>query len=219
MMCLISIMAFSQSAEISGRVTNEEGEGVPFANVSLKSDGEIVRVVPTDMDGYYVMKPVTPGEYSLSISTIEYSDMNYEEIVVSNGQIRTLNVKMGIAMMDEFVVSGTRHDIINTGFAGEVDVIDYREIEKLPLDPADVPALTAGAYQSDAGRPIQFRGARPEATQYMIDGMRIVGNNPYILRNSVDQMQIYTGGIPAKYGDATGGVVVIETKGYKLKMY
>jgi hypothetical protein len=27
-------------------------------------------------------------------------------------------------------------------------------------------------------------------------------------------MVIYTGGIPAKYGDTMGGVVVLETKGY-----
>ena len=27
-------------------------------------------------------------------------------------------------------------------------------------------------------------------------------------------LEAYTGGIPAKYGDTTGGVVVLETKGY-----
>jgi len=29
---------------------------------------------------------------------------------------------------------------------------------------------------------------------------------------------VYTGGVPAKYGDCTGGVVVIETKNY-LSLY
>jgi hypothetical protein len=27
-------------------------------------------------------------------------------------------------------------------------------------------------------------------------------------------MQVYTGGVPAKYGDTTGGVIVVETKSY-----
>lgn len=218
-MSLLTLTAMAQSGELIGRVTNNEGEPVPFANVSLKVGEELVRVVQTDLEGYYTMKPVSPGEYDVVVSTVEYSEYKFSDVRVSNGQIVTLNAKMGVIMLEGGVVDVPRIPIINTGFAGEVDVIDYREIEKLPLDPADVPALTPGAYQSDAGRPIQFRGARPDATQYMIDGMRIIGNDPYIIRNSVDQMQMFTGGIPAKYGDFTGGVIVIETKGYKLKMY
>ena len=31
---------------------------------------------------------------------------------------------------------------------------------------------------------------------------------------AVQGLEAYTGGIPAKYGDTTGGVVVLETKGY-----
>lgn len=112
-----------------------------------------------------------------------------------------------------------KDELINDGFAIIIDVLGSDKIQGLPLAPADVPALSAGAYQSDSGKPTQFRGARADATLYMIDGMRIIGNNPYLIRNSIDEMQIYTGGVPAKYGDVTGGVIVIETKGYKLKMY
>ena len=32
---------------------------------------------------------------------------------------------------------------------------------------------------------------------------------------SIDQVSLLTGGIPAKYGDATGGIVEITTRGYK----
>jgi hypothetical protein len=32
-------------------------------------------------------------------------------------------------------------------------------------------------------------------------------------------MSIYTGGLPAKYGDTTGGVIVIETKSYLEDYY
>ena len=218
-MSLLALTSLAQSGELTGRVTNEDGEAVPFANVTLKSNGEIVRVTPTDDEGYYTMKPVAPGEYDVIVSNISYTDRKIKGVSISNGQIYTLNTVMGVNLLDETVIEEYRTAIINTGFAGEVDVIDHTSIEKMPIDPADVPALTPGAYQPDPGRPIQFRGARPDATLYMIDGMRIIGIDPYLIRNSVDQMQIYTGGIPAKYGDATGGVVVIETKGYKLKMY
>ena len=31
---------------------------------------------------------------------------------------------------------------------------------------------------------------------------------------SIGALEAYTGGIPAKYGDTTGGVIVLETKSY-----
>ena len=31
---------------------------------------------------------------------------------------------------------------------------------------------------------------------------------------SIANMMVYTGGIPAKYGDTMGGVIVVETEGY-----
>lgn len=30
----------------------------------------------------------------------------------------------------------------------------------------------------------------------------------------MSNIKVYTGGIPARYGDVTGGVVAVETKGY-----
>jgi outer membrane receptor protein involved in Fe transport len=31
---------------------------------------------------------------------------------------------------------------------------------------------------------------------------------------AIGSLEIYTGGIPAKYGDVTGGVIMMTTKGY-----
>lgn len=31
---------------------------------------------------------------------------------------------------------------------------------------------------------------------------------------AIGAMKVYTGGVPAKYGDVNGGVIVVETKSY-----
>ena len=31
---------------------------------------------------------------------------------------------------------------------------------------------------------------------------------------AINSFSVYTGGVPAKYGDVTGGIVAIETKSY-----
>ena len=47
----------------------------------------------------------------------------------------------------------------------------------------------------------------------MVDGVRVIGSL-YVPINAIYELNIITGGIPANYGDVTGGIVEITTKGY-----
>jgi outer membrane receptor protein involved in Fe transport len=60
---------------------------------------------------------------------------------------------------------------------------------------------------------LMFRGARKGDMVYMMDGMKSneVSTVPSC---AIGRVMVYTGGLPAKYGDTLGGVVVMETKGY-----
>ena len=53
----------------------------------------------------------------------------------------------------------------------------------------------------------------------MLDGVKIRENVPNVPSSGISSMSVYTGGLPAKYGDTTGGVVVIETKSYLEHYY
>lgn len=58
---------------------------------------------------------------------------------------------------------------------------------------------------------LQMRGGRTDAGYYYIDGVKVRGNAA-IPHSSIQQLTVYTGGLPANFGDATGGIVSIETK-------
>lgn len=58
---------------------------------------------------------------------------------------------------------------------------------------------------------LNFRGSRSDAVNYYIDGIKVIGN-PKIPQSAINQLTVYTGGLPANYGDVTGGIVSIETK-------
>ena len=60
---------------------------------------------------------------------------------------------------------------------------------------------------------LMFRGARKGDMIYMVDGIKAndVVNIP---SSAIGNMMVYTGALPAKYGDTLGGVVVVETKSY-----
>ena len=49
---------------------------------------------------------------------------------------------------------------------------------------------------------------------YIVDGVKITGGRPTLPSASIQAMRVYTGGVPAKYGDVLGGVIMVETKSY-----
>ena len=71
-----------------------------------------------------------------------------------------------------------------------------------------------GVYQAGPGQPLYFRGSRSGSVQYIVDGMKGLQGTIKVPSGAIGEMSIYTGGLPAKYGDVLGGVIVIETKSY-----
>lgn len=56
---------------------------------------------------------------------------------------------------------------------------------------------------------VYVRGARADANSYYIDGIRVRGID--VPNSMINSIQIYTGGVPANYGDVTGGVISVST--------
>jgi hypothetical protein len=93
--------------------------------------------------------------------------------------------------------------------------ISAKEIDKSPMkfDIKGMVASMTSNVQQTADGSLVFRGARKGDMIYMIDGVktREAGSVPGA---SIGRMMVYAGGLPAKYGDTLGGVVVMESKSY-----
>jgi hypothetical protein len=61
---------------------------------------------------------------------------------------------------------------------------------------------------------IYFRGSRDNSVVYIVDGVKAADGQAHIPSGAIGKMMVYTGGVPANYGDFTGGCVVIETKSF-----
>ena len=77
--------------------------------------------------------------------------------------------------------------------------------------PGAIAAQAAGATQDAAGN-INIRGARGEGTVYFIDGVKVRGS-VNLPQAAIQSTEIITGGLPAQYGDAVGGVINTTTRG------
>ncbi|MBU0488572.1 MAG: TonB-dependent receptor [Bacteroidetes bacterium] len=209
--------AFAQTTgEIKGRIIVEiTGEPVPFANVYVEEGDKLIGTT-SDLDGYYTLKPLQPGTYNLNFSTVEYQKKVITGVAVNPGKI---------TMIGETELSGNTlggYEVIEW----TIPLIDAEEPSKKTMLAADLEDLPSRASISDILRctssdvyvnennEIFFRGTRSDASCYYVDGIRMPGNNMGIPGSAIGSMTVYSGGVPANYGDFTGGVVVIETKSY-----
>ncbi len=61
-------------SSIKGRVLDtESNEAIPFANVVLYNNNEIVATATTNIDGEYAIKPIPSGTYTIKVSYIGYT--------------------------------------------------------------------------------------------------------------------------------------------------
>ncbi len=204
------------TGQINGTVTDSiSGEPLIGANVYVSYNGNLVGTT-TDVEGYYVLKPLQPGMYDVAVSFMGYTKKIFSGIKVSQGSIKMLNVKLSSSIdLPEVKVNAQKYDDLIS-----VDPIGGEVPEELLQKPtvrgtAELVATLPGIFQSDSGEELYFRGSRPESTEYYVDNVKIIGDYN-VPASAIAEIKVYSGGIPARYGDVTGGVVVITTKSYNM---
>ncbi len=212
---MASGLSYGQMGTVKGKVFNKEtGEAVFSANVYVKSGGNIIGSV-VDPDGNFTIKPLSPGHYSVFVSCVGYDTVQLNNVVVIPDRITYLdniNLSRGIVL----AVCTVTTPIIEKDKTSGV-TIPYKIIDKL-TEPGTLKTILTTMFSditlSDNGKDLHFRGSRSNAGTYWVDGVRMRDSDIKLPRGSIGSMTVYTGGIPAKYGDCTGGVVIIQTRSY-----
>jgi outer membrane receptor protein involved in Fe transport len=214
---VLAVAAFSQAGEISGKVKDENGEGAIGAVVALvDKNGNIKgQGVQVDFDGNYTIKPLDAGKYNLKFQLMGYATVIKEDIVVNAGRATFLDVKLKPSdqMLNEVIVEAYKVPLIDPAKTTGGATVTKEDIAKLGTrNITDVAATASGVFQSDAGKGLNIGGAREDGTEYYVDGVKVIGT-PVVPQNAVQELSVLAGGIPARFGDATGGIVNITTTG------
>ncbi|MEX0812372.1 MAG: TonB-dependent receptor [Chitinophagales bacterium] len=215
LLAVISISAYAQSGEIYGQVLDENNEGIPFANVRVEQSGDLITGGSTDFEGFFTIKPLNPGKYDVRITYIGYATYLNEGVVVQSDKVTELNLKMKPqeTQLGEVEVVEYRVPLIDKDDNSTKNTISSEEIASLPTrNVSSIASTSAGVYQEDENQGLNIKGARTSGTETYIDGIRVRGGSN-IPANAIEQLTVITGGVPAKYGNATGGVINITTKG------
>ena len=217
---LTSSLAMAQTGSLKGVITDAmSGEPVPFANIVIEKNGNQSGGAITDFDGNYTIKPIEPGTYTIKATFVGYGTVEVTGVIVSSNKITFQDVKLqeGIAIGEVKVIAYKKPLLDQDNLSGETKTAE--EIVALPTRSiASVAASTAGIYQQDEGDAVNIRGSRSDATEYYVDGIKVRGSMG-VPTSGIEQITVITGGVPAQYGDATGGIISITTKGPSNKMF
>ena len=105
--CLMFLSVLVAAQSVTGRVTNEFNEPVPYANVLVQ---ELGTGTITDDEGRYVLNLVTEGNYRLLFSSLGYNTQK-ENVIVTLEEL-TLNVTLATSdvLLREITVNASKRD-------------------------------------------------------------------------------------------------------------
>ncbi|HEU4717511.1 MAG TPA: carboxypeptidase regulatory-like domain-containing protein [Bacteroidia bacterium] len=215
---LSAALSFAQgsgSGDIKVSVTDEKNQPMPGAIVHITAGGPNIGG-QTDMDGVYTFRGLSPGTYSIEARMLGYKKYLKTGIIVNSGQTTYPSFPMELSMCDTCVIEVVFQ-------AGPIDKnystlhnISADEVKHMPVQKGDVIGMVTGTCSScsqGSSGGLVMRGAREGASSIYVDGEQLYGSQA-VIGQSVQQVTILSGGIPAEYGDLTGGAVIITTKSY-----
>ena len=206
-------LAFAQQGRLKGKVTDETGQPVSFANIVLEKGGTMVGGATSDFDGNYDINPIPPGTYDLKATFVGYNNYVLNGIIIPANKITDWNIKMtsGAISLTEVTVIDYEVPLISKDNTTSGASITAEEIAKLPNRSASGVASTVGGVFTADGEVGSIRGSR-ESAVYYIDGVKVIGSAS-VPQSAIDQVDVILGGTPAMYGDAMGGIINLTTKG------
>lgn len=215
---LITPKSFAQSNQISGAVTNENGEAIPGVNIVIKGTS---KGTTTDINGKYTIAGVEAN------NTIIFSFIGYttQEVLVGNQVVINVQLAPDIKTLSEVVVVGygtqKKGDI-----TGAITSVNDKALTEVPV--ANLQQALQGRASGlevqrtgtapGAGAQIRIRGTRSISGSndplIVLDGIPFDGNLNDINPNDVASIEILKdASATAIYGSrGANGILLITTK-------
>lgn len=205
--------------EIRGIIKNTDLEAVPFATVKILQGNTLVGGTQTDMDGKYKYKPLDPGTYDMIIIEPGHQTQPVNKIKVIPNEATYVDVKLTARTLGTIEVTAKAYDYTHSGVDNNMYSMKSVDATELMQMAGSVRGDIKGSLVSlssdvvETNGEVHVRGTRGDATGYFVDGVRTLGpsNVPGMC---IENLTVFSGGVPAMYGDVMGGVIIITTKSY-----
>jgi hypothetical protein len=224
LVALAPTMLFGQAqttGSVVGTVVNEAGAPVADAEVTLTSPAiQGDRVTRTGANGQFTARLLPPGQYTATINSpgLQPAVLSFRVLV---GETMPLNVTLypGEVAGEEIVVLGRVSPMQTPETRQSFDYTS--DVEELPIQNRNINNIAGNAPNTQFGPQgagqVAIAGAPAFDTVVLLDGAEI--SDPYFgsgttvyLEDAIQEVQVLTTGISARYGRFQGGVINAVTK-------
>ena len=210
----LGVAGLSAQGSLEGVVKDKAtNEPIIFGTVAVLKNDNPVTGASTDLNGYYNFNGLDPGTYDVEVSYVGYQTIRKTGVLIVGGKTIEVNVELeeSATTLITVVIEAYRAPLFEKDQTGGGRTVTSETIMQIPSRSVNTIAAISGGIASIDGGELNIRGARAGATNYYVDGVRVSAN--LIPDSEIEQLQTLTGGLDAKYGDVTGGVISITTKG------
>lgn len=226
---LASFLAVAQNtATFTGTVTDPSGAAIGNVQVSVvQTETNFETRAVTNAEGIYRVQSLQPGTYRLTFESAGFKRLVQSGLALHVGDVLPVNVTLEIGQLADSVQVSAQSTLLETETSSTGTVTGGDVLYKMPLYQRYVlsalnlmPGMTMNgyAYGGSLGG-FNVAGQRSTGTAVFEDGM--LGNDPQSssgtdikpIENSVEEVKVVTGTLPAEYGHTTGGVVTVVKKG------
>lgn len=207
---------------ISGKITDEQNNPIPFANVVLMGT---TMGAASDIEGNYTISKVAEGTYQIKASVVGYKAVT-KEVTVSAGETSTVNFTLtaDVLNLESVVVTGTISPIPKLESSVAISTLTPKELEQAnPRSTTEqlryVPGFTrVESSGGEVNENISVRGILGvEYVMFMEDGLPVFptmhtffmnADNLFRMDENIQSVEIVRGGNSALFGSNTPGAII-----------
>jgi hypothetical protein len=220
------------TGEVRGQILDQSTrapmQGVHVSAVNTETGFE--RSALTTDAGNYALRLLPPGVYDVRAQMIGYQAAESRGVRVAAGQTATVNLTLSVAAVALGQIDVVAARPVNVTSGAVAQTVTQQEIENLPAlgrdftDFINLSGLVAPNPETTTGGQFSVAGQRPSQTNLQIDG--VDANNAFFGENrggsripfafsleSIREFQVVTNGYDVEYGNYSGGVVNVVTRG------
>jgi hypothetical protein len=223
------MMAYGQSAQVQGRVTDSSGALIPGASVTVTNVATGVTLkTQTNTDGQYTVPFLQPGDYGILVEHAGFQPVKHTGVHLEVDQKAGIDFNLNVGSATQTVQVTTQAPLLETQSASLGQGIENETVSTMPLNGRDytqLVTLSAGAAKnsySRASNGFTLNGSQTFENAMLING---IDNNNYILGadsanmnaltpsvDAVQEFQVETSNYSAEYGHSAGGIISVEIK-------
>jgi hypothetical protein len=225
---------------ISGSITDNSGAPVPGVSVKARNlDTNVTTDTVTSTDGIYNILSLVPGNYNLTAQKTGFDRSDAAKVIVSTGQTTTVNISLKVGQVTTTVEVSAQTSMLNSNTMEVSTTIQKDLLSEMPYTERNVLEATMlvpgvrgdpnsygqvfnenpGIYTANVapGAGTNISGGMPGSAAILVDGANVTQASLPRTALSVSgpmtqEVTVITNGVPAKYGNAGGAVIIQATR-------